>query len=183
MSLVELAIDKKPVTYFVTFLIVIAGISSFFKLGWLEDPEFTVKTAAITTIYPGASAEQVELEVTDRIEIKLQEMAEIKHIYSESRPGLSIIKVDIKDEIWSDELPQTWDVLRKKIGDMQHTLPPGSSQPSVGDDFGYVFGFLLSVTGDGYSYAELELKSLAEVAETYHLLILSDEIYGGSSFE
>jgi len=156
MSLVELAIDKKPVTYFATFLIIVAGIASFFNLGWLEDPEFSVKTAAITTVYPGASAEQVELEVTDRIELKLQEMQEIKNIYSESRPGLSIIKVDIKDAIWSDMLPQTWDVLRKKIGDIQHTLPPGTSKPSVGDDFGYVFGFLLSVTGDGYTYAELE---------------------------
>jgi len=156
MSLVELAIDKKPVTYFATFLIIVAGIASFYNLGWLEDPEFSVKTAAITTVYPGASAEQVELEVTDRIELKLQEMQEIKNIYSESRPGLSIIKVDLKDEVWSDQLPQAWDVLRKKIGDIQHTLPPGTSKPSVGDDFGYVFGFLLSVTGDGFTYAELE---------------------------
>jgi len=156
MSLVELAIDKKPVTYFATFLIIVAGIASFYNLGWLEDPEFSVKTAAITTVYPGASAEQVELEVTDRIELKLQEMQEIKNIYSESRPGLSIIKVDLKDEVWADQLPQAWDVLRKKIGDIQHTLPPGTSKPSVGDDFGYVFGFLLSVTGDGFTYAELE---------------------------
>lgn len=156
MSLVELAIDKKPVTYFATFLIIVIGIASFYNLGWLEDPEFSVKTAAITTVYPGASAEQVELEVTDRIELKLQEMQEIKNIYSESRPGLSIIKVDIKDAVWSDQLPQVWDVLRKKVADIQHTLPPGTSKPSVGDDFGYVFGFLLSVTGDGFSYAELE---------------------------
>ena len=156
MSLVELAIDKKPVTYFATFLIVFAGIASFYNLGWLEDPEFSVKTAAITTHYPGASAEQVELEVTDRIELKLQEMQEIKNIYSESRPGLSIIKVDLKDEIWTDQLPQAWDILRKKIGDIENTLPPGSSTPAIGDDFGFVFGFLLSVTGDGYTYAELE---------------------------
>jgi len=156
MSLTALAIDKKPVTYFATFLIVVAGIMSFFQLGWLEDPEFTVKTAAITTVYPGASAEEVELEVTDLLELKIQEMEEIKKIYSESRPGLSIIKVDIKDEVWSDKLPQTWDVLRKKLGDVQYALPPGAGKPSVGDDFGYVFGFLLSVTGDGFSYAELE---------------------------
>lgn len=156
MSLAELSIEKKAVTYFIAALIFIAGAQSFFKLGWLEDPEFTVKTAAITTFYPGATAEEVELEVTDRIELKLQELQEIKSIYSESRPGVSIIKVDMKDEIWSDKLPQVWDVLRKKIRDMQQTLPPGTSTPNVGDDFGYVFGFLLSITGDGYSYAELE---------------------------
>ncbi|NOR80492.1 MAG: AcrB/AcrD/AcrF family protein, partial [Methyloprofundus sp.] len=156
MSLTAIAIDKKPVTYFATFLIVLAGIASFFQLGWLEDPEFTVKTAAITTVYPGASAKEVELEVTDLIELKIQEMEEIKNIYSESRPGLSIIKVDIKDAVWSNELPQVWDVLRKKIGDIEHRLPPGAGKPAVGDDFGYVFGFLLSVTGDGFTYAELE---------------------------
>jgi multidrug efflux pump subunit AcrB len=156
MSLAQLAIEKKTVSYFAAFLIFVAGIVSFFQLGWLEDPEFTVKTAAITTVYPGASAEEVELEVTDRIELKLQEMQEIKAIYSESRPGVSIIKVDIIDTIWADQLPQVWDVVRKKIGDMEHTLPPGAGKPSVGDDFGYVFGFLLAVTGDGFSYAELE---------------------------
>ena len=156
MSLTAIAIDKKPVTYFATFLIVLAGIVSFFQLGWLEDPEYTVKTASITTIYPGASAKEVELEVTDLLELKIQEMEEIKNIYSESRPGLSIIKVDIKDAIWSDKLPQVWDVLRKKIGDIEHSLPPGAGKPSVGDDFGYVFGFLLSVSGDGFTYAELE---------------------------
>lgn len=158
MSLVELAIEKKSVTYFATVLVIVAGITSFFSLGWLEDPEYSVKTAAITTFYPGASAAEVELEVTDRIETKLQEMEEIKSIYSESHPGYSIIKVDILDSIWADELPQVWDILRKKINDIQHTLPPGSSTPSVGDDFGYVFGFLLSVTGDGFSYSELETQ-------------------------
>ena len=82
MSLVSLAIEKKTVTYFATFLIVAAGILSYFQLGQLEDPEFTVKTASITTSYPGASPEEVELEVTDLIETKLQEMEEIKNIYS-----------------------------------------------------------------------------------------------------
>ena len=156
MNLARLALDKKAITYFLTLLIVLAGISSFFRLGWLEDPEFTVKTAAIITSYPGANAEEVELEVTDAIELKLQEMQEIKQIYSESRPGLSIIKVDIKDEIWSDELPQVWDVMRKKIRDIEHTLPSAASSPLVNDDFGYVFGFLMAVTGDGYSYAQLK---------------------------
>ena len=97
MNLPRLALEKRAITYFFSFLLAVGGIVSFFELGWLEDPEFTVKTAAIITVYPGASAEEVELEVTDRIELKLQEMQEIKRIYSESRPGLSIIKVDIKD--------------------------------------------------------------------------------------
>jgi multidrug efflux pump subunit AcrB len=156
MSLVSLAIEKKTVTYFITFLIVAAGILSFFKLGQLEDPEYTVKTASITTSYPGASPEEVELEVTDLIETKLQEMEEIKNIYSLSRAGQSIVKVDIKDTYWADRLPQVWDVMRKKIKDIEDDLPPGTGKPQIGDDFGYVFGFLLAMTGEGFSYAELE---------------------------
>jgi multidrug efflux pump subunit AcrB len=156
MSLAALAIEKRAVTYFATFILIAGGIFSYLQLGQLEDPEFTVKTAAIITSYPGASAEQVELEVTDRIETKLQEMSELKNVYSSSRPGLSVIKVDIKNEYWADRLPQVWDTMRKKIQDMEDTLPPGASMPMINDDFGYVFGFMLAVTGDGFSYAELE---------------------------
>ena len=156
MNLAELSISKRTITYFATVLLVVGGIFSYFQLGQLEDPEFTIKTAAIVTSYPGASAEQVELEVTDRIETKLQEMSELKHVYSSSRPGLSIIKVDIKNEYWLDRLPQVWDVMRKKIGDMEDSLPPGSGKPQINDDFGYVFGFMLALSGDGFSAAELE---------------------------
>lgn len=156
MNLPALAIEKKPITYFAAVLVLLGGIACYFQLGQLEDPEFTVKTAAIITRYPGASAEEVELEVTDPIETKLQEMVEVKRIYSNSRAGLSIIKVDIKNDYWSDRLPQVWDILRKKIKDMQHTLPPGAGEPDIGDDYGFVYGFLLAMTGDGYSYAELE---------------------------
>jgi multidrug efflux pump subunit AcrB len=156
MSIAAFAIEKRAITLFATMIVAIGGLFSYFQLGQLEDPEFTVKTAAIITSYPGASARQVELEVTDRIETKLQEMAELKNVYSSSRAGLSIIKVDIKNEYWSDRLPQVWDVMRKKIRDIEHTLPPGAGKPQVNDDFGYVFGFLMAVTGDGFTDAELE---------------------------
>ena len=156
MSLVAFAIEKRAITYFATLIVVLGGFLSYFQLGQLEDPEFTVKTAAIVTSYPGASAEQVELEVTDRIETKLQEMTELKNVYSSSRAGLSIIKVDIKNEYWSDRLPQVWDIMRKKLRDIEDTLPPGAGKPQVNDDFGYVFGFMMAVTGDGFDYAELE---------------------------
>ena len=156
MSLAAFAIEKRAITYFATLIVVLGGFLSYFQLGQLEDPEFTVKTAAIVTSYPGASAEQVELEVTDRIETKLQEMTELKNVYSSSRAGLSIIKVDIKNEYWSDRLPQVWDIMRKKLRDIEDTLPPGAGKPQVNDDFGYVFGFMMAVTGDGFNYAELE---------------------------
>lgn len=156
MNLAAISIEKRAITYFGIALVLVGGIFSYLQLGQLEDPEFSVKTAAITTTYPGASAEQVELEITDRIETKLQEMTELKNVYSNSRPGLSIIKVDIKSSYWADRLPQVWDVLRKKVQDIEPSLPPGAGKPKVGDDFGYVFGFLLAVSSDGFSYAELE---------------------------
>jgi multidrug efflux pump subunit AcrB len=156
VSLAQVAIEKRTVSYFAAFLLFAGGIGAFFQLGQLEDPEFTVKTAAITTTYPGASPREVELEVTDRIEKALQELTQLKEIYSTSRAGVSAIKVDIKQEYWSDRLPQVWDEMRKKIRDIEHTLPPGAGTPQIADDFGFVYGFVLAVTGDGFTYAELD---------------------------
>ena len=156
MNLTALAIEKRAVTYFALVLLLTAGSASFFALGQLEDPEFSVKTAVITTPYPGASPAEVELEVTDRIEIAIQEMPSVKDIYSISRAGLSIVRVDIKEEYWSDRLPQVWDEMRGKIRDIETNLPPGAARPDIGDDFGFVYGFLLALTGDGFSYSELE---------------------------
>ena len=156
MSLAQVAIEKRTVTYFAVFLLFVGGIASYFALGQLEDPEFTVKSAAITTTYPGASPREVELEVTDRIEQALQELTQLKEIYSTSRAGFSSVKVDIKDEYSSERLPQVWDEMRKKIRDIEHTLPPGAGTPQIADDFGFVYGFVLAITGDGFTYAELE---------------------------
>ncbi len=156
MNLARLAIEKLAVSYFALALIIVGGSLSFFQLGWLEDPEYTVKTAAITIPYPGATAAEVELEVTDLIETKVQEMTEIKEIWSYSRPGVSIIKVEILPQYWADELDQVWDVLRKKISDVAPQLPPGAGPIDIGDDFGFVLGFLLTVSGDGFSYSQLE---------------------------
>jgi multidrug efflux pump subunit AcrB len=156
MNLTAAAIENKAVTYFALFLLLAFGAASYFSLGQLEDPEFSIKTAVVTTAYPGASPEEVELEVTDTIEKAIQEMSQVKEIYSISRPGLSIVQVDMKDEYWSDRLPQVWDELRNKISDATLQLPPGAMKPDIGDDFGFVYGFLLAVTGEGFTYGELE---------------------------
>ncbi len=96
MSLARIAIDNKAVTLFLAALIVVGGVFSFFQLGWLEDPDFSVKTAVIVTPYPGASAEEVEKEVTDVLETALQEMSQVHELYSLSRAGSSLIRVDIQ---------------------------------------------------------------------------------------
>ncbi|MDB2613991.1 efflux RND transporter permease subunit, partial [Chlamydiales bacterium] len=152
----EYFIFNRAVTYFITVILFFGGIISFFTLGQLEDPVFTVKTAVVITEYPGASPEEVEKEVTDRIEIAIQEMPQLKNLYSQSKAGESVIKVDIQDKYWSDELPQVWDELRKKIRDVTPSLPPGVKEPVVNDDYGFVYGFMLALTGDGYSPRELE---------------------------
>jgi len=156
MNLAAAAIEKKTVSYFAFVLIFVAGIAAFFSLGQLEDPDFTVKTATISTTYLGASPEEVELEVTDRIELALQEMKQIYYLKSKSRAGLSTIWVNIKPSYSSKAMPQIWDELRRKVREVETTLPPGTGRPMVNDDFGDVFGHLLALTGDGYSYAELE---------------------------
>lgn len=157
MSIADAAMSRLPFTWFATLVLLAAGLISYFQLGQLEDPEFTIKSAAVTTLYPGASAEEVELEVTDQLEIALQSMPQVKYIESISRPGVSMIKVEVRPEYRSAELPQIWDEVRKKISDASRSLPPGVQQPIVGDDFGDVYGFLLAVVRDeGYTEAELE---------------------------
>jgi len=156
MSLAAIAIENRAITYFSILLIIVGGIASFFSLGQLEDPEFTVKTAVITIEYPGASAEEVELEVADRVELALQELKQLYYVESLSRAGQATISAEIKPEFWSDKLPQVWDELRRKINDVKPLFPPGVGEPVISDDFGDVFGFQLAVIGDGYTYAELE---------------------------
>ena len=156
MNLAKLAIEKKAVTYFSIFLLVVGGVLSYFQLGQLEDPDFTIKTAVVLTPYPGASPQEVELEVTDRIELALQELKQVDYIESFSRAGYSQIKVEIKSIFGSAEIPQIWDELRRKVSDVASQLPPGAGPSVVNDDFGDVFGHLLAVTGEGFSYGELE---------------------------
>ena len=156
MNFAALAIAKRPVTYFATLLVFLGGIASFFALGQLEDPDFSIKTAVVSTPYPGASPEEVELEVTDRLEIALQQLPQVDYLESYSSEGLSVIKVNIKTTFWSDKLPQIWDEVRRKVNDVAPYLPPGAGPSNVNDDFGSVFGHQLAVTGDGFSYAQLE---------------------------
>ncbi|MGB1884437.1 MAG: efflux RND transporter permease subunit [Gammaproteobacteria bacterium] len=156
MGIAAAAVDKPKVTYFATAIIVLVGIASFFTLGQLEDPDFTVKTAIIITPYPGASPEEVELEVTDRLELALQQLKPLDHVRSKSVAGMSTIWIDIKPTVSSSDLPQIWDEMRRKVRDSQTMLPPGAGPSLVNDDFGDVYGHVVALVSDGFSYAELE---------------------------
>ncbi|MCK9997054.1 MAG: efflux RND transporter permease subunit [Candidatus Krumholzibacteria bacterium] len=157
MNPAKIALDKNIITWVVIALLLLGGIQSFMTMPRLEDPEFTIKDAIITTPYPGASAEEVEEEVTDRIEKAVQEMGQLKEIFeSTSQRGMSTIKVRMHDKYDADALPQVWDVLRRKVGDVHGQLPPGAGPSMVNDDFGDVYGIFFAITGDGYSYAQLK---------------------------
>ena len=156
MNLAEYSIQHKVISWMFALLLLVGGSVSFFSLGQLEFPEFTIKQAIVVTAYPGASPEQVEEEVTLPLEDALQQLDAIKHITSVNSAGLSQIEIEIKEHYGASELPQVWDEVRRKVNDKQGELPPGVMTPTVIDDFGDVFGILLNVTGDGYSNRELQ---------------------------
>ncbi|QBF82509.1 efflux RND transporter permease subunit [Shewanella maritima] len=145
MNLAEFAIRQRVFVVFFTVLATIAGIYSYFDLGKLEDPSFTVKTAVVVTLYPGASASEVEQLVTDTVETKLQEMGSLKTLRSLSKPGVSMIFVDLVSELPSDALPQQWDLLRRKVTDIKLLLPPEAQISVVQDEFSEVYGMLFAI--------------------------------------
>ncbi|WP_049536200.1 efflux RND transporter permease subunit VmeI [Vibrio harveyi] len=148
-------IRNRVISWMVSLIFLIGGVAAFFGLGRLEDPAFTIKDAMVVTSYPGATPQQVEEEVTYPIEKAIQQLTYVDEVNSISSRGLSQITVTMKNNYGPDDLPQIWDELRRKVNDLKGTLPPGVNDPSVIDDFGDVYGILLAVTGDGYSYKEL----------------------------
>ena len=148
-------IKHKTTSWMMLLILLLGGVISYLGLGRLEDPQFTIKEAMVYTYYPGASPLQVEEEVTSKLEGAIQSLAYIKHVDSISKAGLSQIHLEVKSSYKGDQLPQIWDELRRKVNDEASSLPPGSAAPIVLDNFGDVFGVLLAITGDGYSYQDL----------------------------
>ena len=156
MNIAETCFNKRTVTIGLALALAIAGVRSYFNLGRLEDPEYTIRCAQVLTSYPGATAEEVAERVSDPIEIAVQRLGRVKHVTSISYPGKSIVLVELKDECIGSELPQIWDELRRKVNDMSGSLPEGCSKPLVYDDYGDVYGVFYSISGDGYTFAELK---------------------------
>ncbi|NOH98175.1 efflux RND transporter permease subunit [Vibrio sp. 99-70-13A1] len=148
-------IRNKVISWMLALIFLIGGVSAFFGLGRLEDPAFTIKDAMVVTSYPGATPQQVEEEVTYPLEKAIQQLTYVDEVNSISSRGLSQITVTMKNNYGPDDLPQIWDELRRKVNDLDGQLPPGVNTPQVIDDFGDVYGILLAVTGEGYSYKEL----------------------------
>ncbi len=155
MNLAGYAIRYKAITLVCILLVTVGGLLAYGKIGRLEDPEFTIKEAVISTEYPGATAEEVEFEVTERLETAVQQLKQLKEVRSISRPGLSFIFAEMKETYDKVTLPQVWDELRRKVGAAARQLPPGCREPHVNDDFGDVYGVFFAITGDGYSQHDL----------------------------
>ncbi|MDN7124364.1 efflux RND transporter permease subunit [Pseudidiomarina sp. 1APP75-32.1] len=156
MDIARYSIRRSTTSWLLLVLLLVGGVLALTNIGRLEDPEFTLKKAMVITAYPGASAQQVEEEVTYRLENAIQELGNIDHINSISKPGLSQITVDMKTTLRADDMPQIWDELRRKVNDVTRRLPPGAEQPIVRDDFADVYGIMLAVTGAGYSYEDIK---------------------------
>ncbi|EMR13411.1 RND transporter HAE1/HME family, permease [Methylophaga lonarensis MPL] len=155
MSIAGYAIDRPVNIWLLILLCLLGGLWALTSMGRLEDPAFTLKTAIITTEYPGATAQEVELEVTETLESAIQQMSQLDKITSKSMPGVSEITVEIQDRYQGAEITQIWDELRRKVGDSRHQLPDGAHAPVINDDFGDVFGIFYAVTAPGFSDREL----------------------------
>ncbi|WOC28502.1 efflux RND transporter permease subunit [Pseudoalteromonas sp. N1230-9] len=156
MSFAALAIERKVVSWMFALFLLIGGTVAYFGLGQLEDPEFTLKKAMVITLYPGASPQQVEEEVTFPIENAIQQLPYVDYVTSISSPGKSQITVEMKSNYRKQDLRQIWDELRRKINDQASSMPSGVYPSKIMDDFGDVYGVMYAVTGDGYSYDELK---------------------------
>src|SRR5690554_5395924 len=121
----------------------------------LEDPEIKVKQAMVVTTYPGASAHEVELEVSEPLENNIRSMKGVETVISRSMNDVSIIEVHLELTVPDSEVEQQWDILRRKVNDTKGSLPPGASEPVVKDDFGDVYGMFYAITNDGYSAQEM----------------------------
>ena len=177
MNIAGYVLRHRTVTMVAMLFIAVAGMLSYQQLGRLEDPEFTIKEAVVFTYYPGATAEEVEQEVSEPLETEIQQLKQLKEVRSISRAGVSIIFAEVEETYDKDTLPQVWDELRRKVAAVAPKLPPGCYAPSVNDDFGDVYGILYAITGDGYS-----LRELGEVAEDLRRELLQCEDVGRIDF-
>src|SRR6476660_9259070 len=154
-NLSEWALEHQPLILYFVVALFVAGIYSYLRLGQGEDPEFTFKVMVVRALWPGATAKEVELQVTERLEKKLQETPWIDYVRSYSKPGESMIFIILKDYTPPKAVPDAWYQVRKKLADIRYTLPAGVQGPFFNDEYGDTFGIIYAFTSDGYSFSEL----------------------------
>jgi multidrug efflux pump len=180
------AIKHGSLTWFFLAAVAIFGFSAFFQLGQREDPDFTLRLMVVRTLWPGATTEQVDRQITDRLEKKLQEVPHFRFTRSYSKPGESLIILELKDSAPQREVAQIWYQVRKKVGDIRSSLPVDALGPFFNDEFGDVFGTIYAFTGDGISHSELRelldgvrqnLMRIPDVSKVELIGIVDDKIW------
>lgn len=183
LNLSEWALANRPLVLYAMAMLALIGAWSYRQLGQSEDPPFTFKAMVVRTVWPGATAEEVSREVTDRIEKTLMQTGNYEDIVSYSRAGESQVIFFARDSMPSEELPEIWYQVRKKVGDIRASLPQGIHGPFFDDEFGDTYGNIYVLTGNGFDYAllkdyaervELELQRVPDVAKI-ELIGLQDE--------
>jgi len=180
------ALTHQQMVVYLIIVLMAAGAISYFKLGRAEDPDFTVKVMVVRTLWPGAAAPEVERELTERIEKKLQEIAWVDVLQSASKPGESLVFVNLKDYAPKAEVPEAWRQVRKKLDDIRHTLPQGVQGPFPNDEFGDVQINVFALTGDGFDLAALrrhadhialELRGVPDVRRVELIGVQDEKIF------
>lgn len=154
-NLSEWALKNRQLTIYMMIVAVIAGAFAFFSLGRDEDPPFTIKTMLVTAVWPGATMEETQTQLAERLERQLEETTGLDALRSITRPGLVTIFVDLAGDFPPDRVPSVWQEVRNNVGDIRHTLPEGALGPFFNDSFGDVFGIIYGFTADGFSDREL----------------------------
>jgi multidrug efflux pump subunit AcrB len=155
MYLTEMTFHRKAIIWFVLFSMVAGGILAFRSISKLEDPELVVMMSQIVTVYPGATAHEVEMQISNIIEEELNSLSDVETVSSKSMPNLSIVTVMLELTVPQKEIEQRWDYLRRRMNEVIPKLPEGVQPPMVFDNFGDVYGMFYAMTGDGYSYKEM----------------------------
>ena len=185
-NLSKWALDHPALTRYLMVVLMVLGVAAYFQLGQDEDPPFTFRAMVVRTYWPGATAQQVAEQVTDKLERTLQEVPYADKIRSYSKPGESQIIFQIKDSSKSADVPNVWYSVRKKIGDIRYTLPPGVQGPFFNDDFGDVYGVIYALDAPGFTPAEVkkfaddvrqQLLRVADVAKVEQFGVQDEKIF------
>ncbi|MEO7404699.1 MAG: efflux RND transporter permease subunit [Burkholderiales bacterium] len=177
------ALTHRPLVLFAMLALAIIGTLSYQRLGQSEDPPFTFKIMLIRTMWPGATAREVEQQITDKIERKLQETPHIDRVQSRSSPGESIVFFFVKDSAPASEVSSVWYQVRKNVGDMRDSLPAGVRGPFFNDEFGETYGNIYALTGQGFTYAQMKLYADRVRAELLRVLDVAKVDFFGEQEE
>ena len=155
-NLSELALKYSTLTVFFMLALSLAGVWAFFNLGRGEDPPFTIKQMVVSAAWPGATSREVEQQVTDKIETKLQELPYFFNVTSYTKPGETVIYVSLRDDVPPSKVTDLWYQVRKKVGDIRGNLPQGVVGPFFNDEYGDTYSLIWAFESDGFSPAEVK---------------------------